>query len=72
MKELFVIAGPNGAGKTTAAFTLLPDFIDIIEYVNADSIAYALSPFDYENVAIQAGKLMLARIHELIKQKFFI
>jgi len=69
MKELFIIAGPNGAGKTTAAFTLLPDFIGIDEYVNADSLAHALSPFHADAVAIQAGRLMLDRIHDLVRQQ---
>jgi len=68
MKEMYIIAGPNGAGKTTAAYALLPRFINANEYVNADSIAHALSPFKPEEVAIQAGKLMLVRIHELMKQ----
>ncbi|CAN5308096.1 zeta toxin family protein [soil metagenome] len=68
MKELFIIAGPNGAGKTTAAFTLLPDFIKVNEYVNADSMAYALSPFHPDTVAIQAGRLMLDRINNLASQ----
>lgn len=68
MKELYIIAGPNGAGKTTAALTLLPKFLKAKEYVNADSIAHALSPFNSEQVAIQAGKLMLLRIQELVKQ----
>lgn len=69
MKELFIIAGPNGAGKTTTAFTLLPNFINVAEYVNADSIAHALFPFHPDKVAIQAGKLMLERIHNLVKQQ---
>lgn len=68
MKEVFIIAGPNGAGKTTAAFTLLPSFIGVEEYVNADSLAYALSPFHPDAVAIQAGRLMLDRIYELARQ----
>jgi len=67
-----MIAGPNGAGKTTAAFTLLPDLIGIDEYVNADSLAAALSPFHADTVAIPAGKLMLKRIYELVElQKSF-
>lgn len=36
------------------------------EFVNADSIAAGLSPFNPESVAIEAGKLMLSRIHELM------
>lgn len=68
MKELFIIAGPNGAGKTTTSFTLLPDFVKVNEYINADSIAFALSPFHPDTVAIQAGKLMLDRINTLANQ----
>ena len=36
------------------------------EFVNADSIAWGLSPFNPESVAIEAGRLMLSRIHELM------
>lgn len=69
MPNLFMIGGPNGAGKTTSAFDLLPDLLDCKEYVNADAIAAALSPFDPESTAIQSGKLMLKRIHELAENK---
>lgn len=68
MKSLFIIAGPNGAGKTTTAFALLEQFLAIHEYVNADAIAAALSPFNSESVAISAGRLMLERIHGLLEQ----
>jgi len=68
MKEIFIIAGPNGAGKTTAAYDLLPHFLNTNEYVNADSIAHALSPFNADKVALQAGKIMLKRIDELVSQ----
>jgi predicted ABC-type ATPase len=63
--QLFVIAGPNGAGKTTTIKTLLPTLLHCEEYVNADHIAQALSPFHPESVAIQAGKLMLRRTQHL-------
>ncbi|GAB3291471.1 AAA family ATPase [Hymenobacter humi] len=65
MKTLYLMAGCNGAGKTTAAFTLLPGLLDCREFVNADEIARGLSPFQPETVSIQAGRLMLARLHEL-------
>jgi predicted ABC-type ATPase len=65
MPNLSVIGGANGAGKTTTALRLLPDFLDCDEYVNADSIAQGLSPFKPESVAIQAGRLMLKRLHSL-------
>ncbi len=41
--------------------------LDCKEFVNADSIAAGLSPFNPESVAIEAGRLMLLRIHELMK-----
>jgi len=65
MKTLYLLAGCNGAGKTTAAFTLLPGLLACREFVNADEIARGLSPFQPETVSIQAGRLMLARLHEL-------
>lgn len=68
-KRLYIIAGCNGAGKTTASFTLLPEILDCKEFVNADEIAKGLSPFQPEKVAIEAGRLMLKRIDELITQK---
>jgi predicted ABC-type ATPase len=66
MPDLYIIAGPNGAGKTTASMTILPNYLGINEFVNADAIAAGLSPFKPEEVAIQAGKLMLQRIEELL------
>ena len=68
MHRIFMISGPNGAGKTTTAMDLLPDLLDCEEYVNADAIAAGLSPFKPEATAIQAGRLMLQRIHELAEQ----
>jgi len=63
---MFIIAGCNGSGKTTASFTILPEIIECREFVNADEIARGMSPFQPEKVAIQAGKIMLNRINELI------
>jgi predicted ABC-type ATPase len=68
MPNLYIISGCNGAGKTTASFTVLPEMLNCKEFVNADEIARGLSPFKPESVAIQAGKIMLNRIEELIKQ----
>ena len=67
MANLYIIAGCNGAGKTTASFTILPEMLNCKEFVNADNIAAGLSPFNPESVAIEAGRLMLSRIHELMK-----
>jgi len=68
-KKLYIIGGCNGAGKTTASFNILPDLLNCKEFVNADEIARGLSPFQPEKVAIEAGRLMLARIDELIKSQ---
>ncbi len=68
-KNLYIIAGCNGAGKTTASFTILPEILNCREFVNADEIAKGLSPFQPENVAFEAGRIMLHRIEELFKNK---
>ena len=65
---MYIIGGCNGAGKTTASFTVLPDLLNCYEFVNADEIAKGLSPFRPESVAIEAGRLMLHRIDELMNQ----
>ena len=65
-KYLYIIAGCNGAGKTTASFTILPEIIECKEFVNADEIARGISPFQPERVAIEAGRIMVNRINELL------
>jgi len=67
--SLYIIAGCNGAGKTTASMTVLPEVLDCREFVNAAEIAKGLSPFHPEEVAIEAGKLMLQRIDYLLKMR---
>jgi predicted ABC-type ATPase len=67
--QVVVIAGPNGAGKTTLAPFLLRDKLGLLEYVNADPIAHGLSGFDPASVALQAGRVMLNRLHELAEQR---
>lgn len=66
--SIVVIAGPNGAGKSTAAPSLLQGALGVSEFVNADVIARGLSAFEPERVAMTAGRVMLARIHELARQ----
>jgi predicted ABC-type ATPase len=65
-RNLYIIAGCNGAGKTTASYTILPEILHCKAFVNADEIARGLSPFQPEAVAIEAGRLMLKRIGELL------
>ncbi len=67
MANLYVISGCNGAGKTTASYSVLPDMLNCKEFVNADEIAKGLSPFQPDKVAIEAGRIMLTRIKDLIK-----
>ena len=69
MPNLYIIAGCNGAGKTTASYTILPEILNCTEYVNADSIAAGLSPFNSANVALESGRIMLQRIDQLLKNK---
>lgn len=69
MPDLYLIAGCNGAGKTTAATVLLPEVLGIQHFVNADQIAAELSPENPEAVAIQAGRLMLHRVDELLAER---
>lgn len=68
-KNLYIISGPNGAGKTTASYTVLPKILHCKEFVNADEIARGLSPFNPSGMAIEAGKLMLKRIDELLQKE---
>ena len=67
-KNLYIISGCNGAGKTTASYTVLPEILNCREFVNADEIARGLSPFNPESMAIEAGRLMLKRIEELLSR----
>ena len=64
--EVIALIGANGAGKTTASYTVLPEMLDCREFVNADEIAKGLSPFNPESVAIDAGRLMLQRMDDLL------
>ena len=69
MPILYIIAGPNGVGKTTFADHYLPDEAKHLEFVNVDLIARGLSPYDPDSVAIEAGRIALRRIRELIEQR---
>jgi predicted ABC-type ATPase len=69
MPTLYIIGGPNGVGKTTFADRYLPDEAKQLEFVNADLIARGLSPYDPDSAAIEAGKIVLRRIRELISHR---
>jgi len=42
--------------------------LDCNEFVNADEIAKGLSPFNPNEIAIKAGRLMITRINELLEK----
>ena len=65
----YVIAGPNGAGKTTFALEYLPRMAACRNFVNADMIAQGLSPLDTRSVEVEAGRIVLRRIDEMIKRR---
>ncbi len=67
--NVVVVAGPNGSGKSTAAPALLLDYLQIREFVNADTIAAGLSAFNSDSVALRAGEIMLRRFDELARQR---
>jgi predicted ABC-type ATPase len=60
-----VIGGVNGAGKTSASQSLLAEKLALMTFVNADAIAGGLNAFAPEVAALEAGRIMLTRLHEL-------
>jgi predicted ABC-type ATPase len=67
--SVIVLAGPNGAGKTTASRGLLARRLGVMTFVNADVIAQGLCGFDPNSVALEAGRIMLERLHALAEQR---
>jgi predicted ABC-type ATPase len=63
-----MLGGPNGAGKSTAAPRLLRGSLKVEEFVNADTLAQGLSAFRPEDVALEAGRIMLKRLDDLESQ----
>src|SRR5262249_28783399 len=64
-----ILAGPNGAGKTTSARTLLAEKLQLLTFLNADVISQGLSRFNPESMAVEAGRIMLRRLHALAEQR---
>jgi predicted ABC-type ATPase len=67
VKEIILLGGPNGAGKTTAARVLLPEFLNLYTFLNADEIARKISPGDVEGVAFAAGRQMIEKMRSLVR-----
>jgi predicted ABC-type ATPase len=44
----------------------LRETLGVVEYVNSDTIAQGLAAFDPDRVALAAGRIMMARIKELV------
>lgn len=64
---LYIIAGANGSGKSTLASELLPS--ENLEFLNADEVAKEICPEHIESVKIQAGKIVLQKLDELLNKK---
>jgi predicted ABC-type ATPase len=64
-----VIAGPNGAGKTTFAREFLPAEGNCPTFINADLIAEGLSPFKPESMVVEASRLMLDHVRQMVTRR---
>jgi len=67
--HIVVLGGPNGAGKSTAAPSLLHGRLRVSEFVNADTIARGLAAFSPESAALDAGRIMLRRLRQLVVER---
>lgn len=65
----YIIAGPNGAGKTTFALKYLPEIAGCSNFVNADLIAYGISPLDSLAVQYDAGRIFLNEVNKNINRR---
>ncbi len=65
----YVIAGPDGAGKTTFALNYLPNIAGCNNFVNADMIAYGISPLNSLAAQYDAGRLFLNEINKNIAKR---
>jgi predicted ABC-type ATPase len=68
VKEIVILGGPNGAGKTTAARVLLPEFLELHPFLNADDFARKLAPWNVDSAAFAAGRLMIEEMRALVRE----
>jgi predicted ABC-type ATPase len=66
LKEIVLIGGPNGAGKTTSARVLFARQLSGLPFLNADEIARNITPEHPENAALEAGRILLEQLHDLV------
>ena len=66
---LYIIAGCNGAGKTTFAREFLLKEVACVNFLNADYLAFGLSPLSPEIAAMKAGRLLLTEFKSLVGRK---
>jgi predicted ABC-type ATPase len=66
---IYLIAGCNGVGKTTFAHEFLLKEAGCANFLNADYLAFGLSPLSPEIAALKAGRLLLAEFKLLIARK---
>ena len=64
-----IIAGPNGAGKTTFAREFLPAEGNCPTFINSDLISEGLSPFRPELMAVEASRLMLEYVRQMVAKR---
>lgn len=64
--RLWILAGPNGSRKTTFAREFLPAEGNCPTFINADLIAEGLSPFHPESMAVEASRLMLEHVRQMV------
>jgi len=62
-----IVAGPNGSGKTTFAESYLQNKRHTAIYLNPDLIALGISPSPSEKTSIQAGRLLITEVKNLIE-----
>lgn len=65
---MIIVGGANGAGKTTFVKKYLEENPGIV-YLSADAIAQEIAPHDITSAKIEAGRIFLERINDLISKK---
>jgi len=64
-----MIAGSNGAGKTTFATEYLPRMVGPIHFINAGVVAQGFSPFNPEQAASSAARVVLHETAQLLARR---